>query len=263
MKRYNILQPLLLAFYSKSLYRDIGQNWRGRGFVYLWLLAFILTILFSFNFLRVENLALKFADAMTAQLPIITINNGITTIDQPEPYFIKSPGNSSRVLAIIDSTGEYTSLTNTTALALLTKNQLIVQWSGDKIKEYDLSNTNKVYHPNEIKQALHVLIYWLGVAVCLLIWPLYFLLCVLITLFFSGLTKLLIHTGLTYKTTCRLAAVALTPATALMVVLTILANYLPEIKAFALSYYRWFIYVGLSFGYLLYGMQANWEIEQK
>ncbi len=35
MRRYNLLQPLWLAFYSKSLYRDVRQHWQGFVFVYL------------------------------------------------------------------------------------------------------------------------------------------------------------------------------------------------------------------------------------
>ncbi|MCI0404254.1 MAG: hypothetical protein L0212_12175, partial [Acidobacteria bacterium] len=38
MRKYSILQPLLLSFYSKDLYQDVGQHWRGTGFLYLFLL---------------------------------------------------------------------------------------------------------------------------------------------------------------------------------------------------------------------------------
>ena len=35
MKRYSIFHPLILSFFSKSLYRDVGKHWRGTGLLYL------------------------------------------------------------------------------------------------------------------------------------------------------------------------------------------------------------------------------------
>jgi len=38
MKNYTIFHPLYLAFFSKSLYQDVGRNWKGIGASYLLLL---------------------------------------------------------------------------------------------------------------------------------------------------------------------------------------------------------------------------------
>ena len=44
MKRYSIFHPLVLSFFSKSLYRDVGKNWRGTGLLYLLLIIALLWI---------------------------------------------------------------------------------------------------------------------------------------------------------------------------------------------------------------------------
>jgi hypothetical protein len=38
MRRYSIFHPLVLAFYSKPLYQDVGRRWKGTGLGYLLLL---------------------------------------------------------------------------------------------------------------------------------------------------------------------------------------------------------------------------------
>ena len=37
MKQYNILQAIVMSFYSKNLYRDVAKNWGGKAFLYLFL----------------------------------------------------------------------------------------------------------------------------------------------------------------------------------------------------------------------------------
>lgn len=247
MKRYGIFQPLWLAFHSKSLYRDVGQNWRGAGLIYLWLLATICFLVFTVRLVLLVDHSLVALKPYVAQLPTITISQNEVSIDKIEPYFIKHPG-SDDVVAIIDTTGRYTSLNDTQASFLLSKDKLFVR-RGATIKEYSLSDVNGVFTPERVEHLL-----WIGYGVAVLIalitLPLYFLLAVIQTLFYAGLAKLLIYTGLTYKTLLRLAAIALTPTFWLAIIVSLLAIHLP---------YVWVTYIVLAIAYLLFAIKANWE----
>ncbi len=35
MKRFGLFHPIWMSFYSRALYRDVAQNWKGTGFLYL------------------------------------------------------------------------------------------------------------------------------------------------------------------------------------------------------------------------------------
>jgi hypothetical protein len=250
MKRYRYFQPLLLAFYSKSLYRDVGQNWRGVGFSYLWLLAILCFLAFTFRFVHFVNHGLNELQPIVAQLPAITIKQGEVTIDKAGPYLIKNTAGD-QVIAIIDTTGQYTSLdNNTSAIALLTKNKLFMR-RGTHIKEYDLSTVHGTYDADNVKHLLNFA-YVVAVIISAIILPLYFFAGVLQTLFYAVLVKLCIDTGFTYKTLCRLAAIALTPTFILAIVISLFTIHVP---------YIWVIYIVLAIGYLLFGVNANWETE--
>ncbi len=41
MRKYTIFHPYVMSFFSKDLYRDVGQNWRGIGAFYLLVLLII------------------------------------------------------------------------------------------------------------------------------------------------------------------------------------------------------------------------------
>jgi hypothetical protein len=246
MKRYHYFQPLLLAFYSKNLYRDVKQNWRGRGFCYLWLLAFLCFLAFTARFMHFVDHGLNELQPVVAQLPAITITEGEVSIDKTEPYFIKNTDNN-QVIAIIDTTGHYATLDNDTpAVALLTKNKLLMRRNTD-IKEYDLTNVHGTYNAERVHHLLNFA-YMIAAIIGIITLPLYFLVGVLQTLFYAGLTKLCIHTDLNYKTLCRLTAVALTPTFILAIIISLLGIHIPFI---------WVLYIVLALGYLLFALNTN------
>jgi len=248
MRRYNYFQSLPLAFYSRSLYRDVGQQWRGAGIWYILLLAFICTLIFGFRLGQLGYYGFTDVKSIVVQLPTLTITKGILSIDKPEPYFIKDP-QSNRVLAIIDTSGQYTSLTDTSAFVLLTQNKIFTR-HGETIKQYVLPDVHRIYTPEKIIRFLGLLMYVFVVVACLLAWLCYFILGLLESFLYAGLAKLLLHTGLTYKTLYRLAAVSLTPAFILAAILSLFAIQFP---------YRWLIYILLPLAYLIYAIRVNWE----
>ena len=83
-------QAIFRSFYSADLYREVVSEWRGSGFLYLFLL---LSLVVVFQAVKIQHVhapyAQKRTDALIDQLPDITINNGKLSIDKPCPYVMQ------------------------------------------------------------------------------------------------------------------------------------------------------------------------------
>ncbi len=92
------------SFYSRRLYVDVGKRWRGFGFLYLLFVVALLSIAFT---LRLgSDLNQSFEQQINdplKQLPVLYIQNGELSFDQPMPFFIKN--KKGEVVLIIDTTG--------------------------------------------------------------------------------------------------------------------------------------------------------------
>jgi hypothetical protein len=140
MKKYSILRIPTMSFFSKDLYIDIARNFKGLNFLYLLLLLAICWIPPMIKMhVGVTDFVNNEAPVMIDQIPEITITDGRVSIDQPEPYYISNP-DTNEPLAIIDTTGQYTSLEDSNAFCLLTENKLIMRQSNIEKRTYDLSN---------------------------------------------------------------------------------------------------------------------------
>ncbi len=143
MKRFSIIHIPLLSFFSKELYRDVGLNWKGVGFVYLFLLLAICSVPRMF---KIQAFLSRFIDKevppLIEQVPRITITDGQVNADVPQPYYVRDP-DSNDILAIIDTTGETESLVDTNAYALLTKTELIYRKSDVEYRIHDLSDVKE------------------------------------------------------------------------------------------------------------------------
>ena len=79
IKKYSIIHLPLFSFFSKKLYRDVGQNWKGANFSYLFLLLAICWIPPTLNLREslVESLDSNQLQIIN-QIPEIHIKNGQT-----------------------------------------------------------------------------------------------------------------------------------------------------------------------------------------
>jgi hypothetical protein len=140
MRRYSIFHAPVLSFFSKKLYIDVSQNWKGVNFLYLLLLLAVCLIPTTISLHRgISNFVNNEAPAIVNQVPEITITDGQVSIKETQPYYIKDP-KSGEPLAIIDTTGQTESLKDTNAVCLLTVNKLIIEKSEFENRTYDLSN---------------------------------------------------------------------------------------------------------------------------
>ncbi|MHC4204570.1 MAG: DUF1189 family protein [Planctomycetota bacterium] len=256
MKKYSIFHIPVLSFFSKELYRDVGLNWKGVNFLYLLLLVVICMLPIMIKvYIKFGNFADNEAPAIIEQVPEITIKNGKVSINEPQPYYIKDP-KSGDVLAIIDTTGQITSLGDTDALCLLTDNMLITKESEFKSKAYDLSNVKAFVVDSERVTG------WLNFMrkfVVVFVFP-FTLLCyysfrIIQALIYAAIGLLFASwckVTLTYATLLRLAVVAMTPC------LLVKAIFL--IAGIRLHCLTSLIFLIVTLAYLFFAVKANSEI---
>jgi hypothetical protein len=252
MRRYSIFHPLVLSFFSKSLYRDVGRNWRGTGLLYL---LVVLTLVWIPTMIKGHLDMSRWVDGdskeITKQIPAITISNGQVSTDVTTPHFIKDP-KTGMDIAIIDTTGEYETLENTDAKLLLTKSKLVVSRSAGRTETHDLSGVQSFYVDRSMveswlvtaKHWLFLVLYPLALLFSFIIRAIQILIYALIGLLFARI----LHTNLDFKTLMRLAAIAITP----VLILNLLFEFLP------VGIPWWFLLgIIIALAYLFFAVKVN------
>jgi hypothetical protein len=94
-----LLQPLYQSFYSSSLYVRAAQEWRGLGFSFLFVFAFLMTVFFAFSMGELRTMVAKLPEA-AAQLPELTYKDGKMSIKEPVPYYIRLSEDPPMLIAV-------------------------------------------------------------------------------------------------------------------------------------------------------------------
>ncbi|MCE5194634.1 MAG: DUF1189 domain-containing protein [Nitrospiraceae bacterium] len=140
MRKYSTINALYMSFFSKSLYKDVGADWKGISFVYLLLLLVLISIPMMFQLQSSLN---TFIDnevpKLIKQVPEIKITDGIVTTDVSMPYTINDT-ETDRPLIVIDTTGKINSIEDANAQALLTKNKLLIRKSKIETRTIELTD---------------------------------------------------------------------------------------------------------------------------
>ena len=137
-RRYGLHHPYLLAFCSRSFYRDVIAHWRGLAFVHLLLLVLLSSAVYTLHFREmIAHFITAEAPAIIAQIPDIMIDGGRVRVTVEEPYAIRHP-ESGTLLAVIDTTGEISSLEQTEAVLLLTATRLAARIDAGESRVLDL-----------------------------------------------------------------------------------------------------------------------------
>jgi hypothetical protein len=243
---------LVLSFFSKSLYRDVGQYWRGTGLAYLLL---VLALLWIPTVVKMQTGLAHFVDQdtkkFTAQVPAITISHGKVSTDVTTPYFIKNPDDGTDFM-IIDTTGEYRNLDNTSATALLTKSQVMMRKGKAETRVYELASVESFFVDrarveNWLLTGKHWFIpigYPLFVVFSFVFRAIQVLIYALIGLLFARMWQV----NLDYKALMRLAAICITPVMVLNLILEFVPLHIPL--------WSW-LGIGIALGYLLFAVKAN------
>ena len=251
-RRYSRVSALVLSFFSPELYRDVARRWCGIGFLYLVLLLAVSWLPLA---IRAHVAFAKFvrqaAPRVLAGFPAVTITNGVVSIDRPEPYLWRDPGNNE-VLLYVDTTGAFDLPAAASAKAKLSRSQLVVKQNEYDTRTYDLSQVKSFYvDKTRVTGWLAMAIPWMGLGIFVmgllgtLIWH-------LIQIVIYGVIGLLLASmfsaRLEYLALMRLAAVAITPAILLDTVLDMTGTSVP---------YSVLLFLALELGYLAFAVKAN------
>jgi uncharacterized protein DUF1189 len=255
MKRYSLLQPLYLSFFSRDLYRDVRSNWKGTGFLYLLLLLAltwmpVMAKLHASLAAGIRQEAPKFVN----QVPKITILHGEVSIDRPVPYTIADP-DSGTPLLVIDTSGQISSLDQTPAVALLTKDKFMFRQErkGETrihdlaaIDEFTLDRDRVNGWVQAFGKYFATVAYPFALAGSFVYRILQMLLYAAIGLLFAKM----LNASLDYVTVLRLASVSITPAVILSTLRTVVNVTVPAF---------WLLCFAVAMGYLFFAVKANAE----
>lgn len=248
MQQYNLWQAIPQAFYSKNLYKDVDQNWRGIGLRYLLLICFICSLPFLST---LHNLAARVTNdlyAIAAQAPVITIKDGTVSIDKPIPYEIKEPRTNKTIIIIDTSIKQKTDTQNKKVFMLISNNKITIT-GINSTKIYNLTSIkNSTIDQTQINHWVKNSTITIFISFYLVGFLFYFIPSFMIALFYGAIAKLFVRSFHSYAELTRLAAVALTPTLILIAALTLFSIALP---------YRNIIYLMLSLGYLTFAIEAN------
>lgn len=252
MQKYNVLQALYLSFYSKDFYRDVHDHWGGKVFLYLLMLIALSWIALVIQLQIALNLAYsKNSDKIVSQIPVMTIKNGVMTTPENRPYFIHDLANKE-IIAVIDTSGKYTSLEQAKAGILVTGSEILTQPKPNETRVNRIpTNLNMVLDPKVINGYIQKYLHfaWILLFVVFALFAYFYriiesLIYAIIGKIYSAITG----AGLLYDEILLITMMALTPPIILATVLDFFSIYFP---------YQALLYFVLAMFYLFYGITAN------
>ncbi len=134
MKRYSTLHPLVMAFYSPKIYRDVAYAWRGACILYLLILVALAQVPGALRFhFQTKRFVREDAPALVAQVPRMRFSGGTLAAEEPGVHRVVDP-TSGRLLALFDTTGASRTPEETPALALFTATEVSIR-TGERETE--------------------------------------------------------------------------------------------------------------------------------
>ncbi|MDR3478750.1 MAG: DUF1189 family protein [Gammaproteobacteria bacterium] len=262
MKQYGYLQALVMSFYSRDLYRDVAKNWGGHAAFYLlvllalcWIPLTIATqVALNAGLHSGKNVAM--IDTFVAQVPVLTLNkDGTLSTPEKRPYVIKEPDNK-KVIAVIDTTGQYTTIENQPFDILITKTSFIDRKNDGTIEIHQVpKGGDYVLHPDVIVAKVKG---WLGY-LWIVMFPFFvigaFIGRLIQALFYALIGKimsLIANVDLPYFTIYVLTLVSLTPVILISTVLDVL-NTISEVNFSHMG----LIYFVIAMIYLFFAIYCN------
>ena len=252
MKQFNSLQAIYKSFYSKELYRDVVNNWGAEVVLYLLL---VLAICWAVTMVKMQPMLThgmaEFTTDVAKQVPNIEIKNGVVSTPENRPYLIKD-SETNELVAIIDTSGQYTKLDANDRKILLTQHEIWTSSHGGVVKIYKIPATMTMsIVPEDIKKQTIKWTPWAWV----LLFPIFVLFSLVYrlvqSLLYAVIGKLLAMIGgiqLSYANVLKLTIVALTPT---IIVWTVLDWFRIFSQSESLFYFI------LSMSYIVYAIWAN------
>ena len=145
MKQFMLLHVPALSFFSRALYREVWQEWKGVGLGYLLLLIAACWVPLTIQMhIQVGRLIASEGPWVISQVPDISLVKGEVFTEAPQPYFIKNPSNGN-VLVAIDTTGSIKTLDEAQgAFVLITRKQLIMRQNNMPPQVHELAGMGNI-----------------------------------------------------------------------------------------------------------------------
>jgi hypothetical protein len=253
MKTFPFFSAFYHSFSSKELYRDVAANWRGKAFVYLLILLAVTWVPEMLDMHRSLRLFVaNEGSAAFSQVPAITIEDGILSIDAPEPYYIRF-GDDDEILAIIDTTDGVTSLDDEEGRVLVTESRVFfVRGDTGYIESFSLSDVGDMsFDAQTLEEGASAVAPFIPIVAYpfALVWSFaYRLAQVLVYSLFAMLIVRQHKLTLDFASVYSMTLVAITPAVLLKTVVWLSDFSMPLL----------FVpHVALALGYVYFGVVAN------
>lgn len=252
MKKYSIFHPYIMSFFSKSLYRDVGQKWHGIGAFYLLVLLLVCWIPVMVMIDRnIDGFISEQAPQLVNQVPTVTIKDGKLSIDKPVPYIIRDK-DSKQPVVIIDTSGQYKSLEDIDTPMLVTSTQIFMRKNTSEVREYEVSKIpDLTFGKPQVNYLLGKIATWGAIFLFPFVLIATFIYRIIQALLYGAIGMLfsaMTSAKITYQQSLRLSIIAMTPAIILATIFNILHIGYP---------YELLSYFILTMIYLFFGVKAN------
>lgn len=252
MSQYGIFQAIFMSFYSRKLYKDIVNNWGGKAFLYLFVLLAVSWIAFTYQTqIQFSRFYAQKSDTYINQIPVMTIKDGRITTPENRPYLITDP-DSRETIAIIDTSGQYTTLEQAKTDFLITRTKLISHPKANETRAYDVpSSFAGTVEPQDINAKIKQFLGFLWIPMFFIFLFGSYLYRVIQALIYGILGKLFGVIGgvsLAYSQIVQIAMVSITPVIVISTILDACQIVVP---------FQGLAYFGLAMVYLVYGMMSN------
>lgn len=150
-------QAFYLSLFSSRLYIDVMKRWKGFGVLYFLLLVSLISLFTSIRYISEFTSYVNDNYLYSIEhLPLIMLQNGNVSIDEPMPYFVK--GKSGDDIIEIDTrrTIDTFPKNHPTLIFLVTKNKLLMRSPVLKFLNYAEKTEEPTYietfdkHSNEV-----------------------------------------------------------------------------------------------------------------
>jgi hypothetical protein len=266
-----------MAFFDSDLYRDVAQNWKGSGALYIFLLSSAAWVISCAATTAIPMLkAMNDPDmkGFVAQLPKLQILDGKMTIDKPAGYEIKEP-KSGVALIRFAMDRKVDEPRQGDPPIVLTSNVMMVQDASayrnassgtvddSAVKTYKFSELTKIlpakveFDSASAQSMIDQVFIFLPIAILFVGWPFIFLGHLFQLLIFGGIGMLIangMQKDMNFEKAMRLSAIAITPAVMISVLLNAMTLATPMARGF-IGFWG-FASIAVTFAYLIMIMRA-------
>lgn len=252
MPQYNLFQAIYMSFYSRSLYKDVANNWGAKSFLYLLILLSLTWVVSIYQAQQaISSGYATMSETLVAQVPVMTITDGKLKTPENRPYIISDP-NSKEALVVIDTSGKYTSLEQINTNVLITPTRIYSKPKENQQRIDEIpAKLNLVVAPDVVNGYIKrfVSFFWIPFFLFAVLFSyLYRIFQALVYSILGKLMAMVMGVKLSYWQILQIMMVAITPV---LLICTVL-------HALSLDLIRHnLVYFLLAMGYLAFGIRAN------